>query len=95
MKLKKSLWFIVCYFLDRIYLTFAYNFAPFMIIHSMSKRTGQCKQCGYCCGNCFYLQEGKCIVYQDRPMFCQKDFPVNRFELKYHASKDCGYSFKK
>ena len=84
----------LAYLLARIYLTFAYNFAPFLINRSLKKRKGYCRECGHCCGNCIFLYKNRCVAYNSRPNFCHVDFPVNRFELKYLASKDCGYRFK-
>ncbi len=89
-----KLGFYILYGIERIYLSLAYNLFPFMLIKSMSKRTGMCIQCGHCCYGCYNLKDNKCIVYKDRPNWCHKDFPVNSFERYFFASKDCGYSFK-
>jgi len=76
------------------YINFMYVFFPIMIRNSLSRRKGKCKMCGYCCGSCFYLKNNKCKVYNQRPKFCSRDAPLNKFELKYIHSPKCGYYFE-
>jgi len=58
-------------------------------------RKGKCLKCGQCCAGCEFLDEKKklCRVYDKRPDFCHKDFPIDEFDKRVFNVRDCGYKF--
>jgi hypothetical protein len=64
------------------------------IKNKLKKRKGNCKRCGDCCRGCKYFQVDKCLVYDKRPWFCYKEFPLSRFDQKIFNVKNCGYKFE-
>ncbi len=67
---------------------------PNYLDKKLSRRKGKCKQCGKCCLGCDYLKDNKCIVYEKRPWFCHKNFPIDEFDKRVFDAKNCGYWFK-
>lgn len=65
------------------------------IINKMKKRKGYCKKCGQCCKGCNYLDKKTnfCKVYNKRPFYCHKQFPIDNLDQKVFRVKNCGYSF--
>lgn len=61
-----------------------------------AKRKGECLKCGKCCGKCKHLDEGTklCRVYDERPWFCHRDFPIDKMDQKVFGVRDCGYNFE-
>lgn len=62
----------------------------------MSRRRGECNQCGKCCEltlRCPFLTPSrKCLIYTVcRPRHC-KTFPLNREDLE-EIEGECGYFF--
>jgi len=59
------------------------------------KRKGKCKKCGKCCIGCKHLDKKTklCKVYESRPWFCYKDFPLDNTDKWIWNVKNCGYSF--
>ena len=60
----------------------------------LKTRNGGCLKCGVCCTNCSFLdKETKlCKIYNSRPSWCHKDFPVDEWDKKLGGVKDiCGY----
>lgn len=70
-------------FIDRDYLK-----------KKLEKRKGKCKKCGKCCGNCKFLENSLCKVYNSRPWRCYKEFPLDNLDLKVWKINNCGYHFK-
>ena len=74
-----------------------YNFNTTHIINNLKKRKGSCKMCGQCCLGCYNLltenNEGlrKCKEYNNRPRWCNADFPIDGLDLKLSGIKGCGY----
>ena len=66
---------------------------PNYINKKILKRKGECRMCGDCCKGCKYLKNNKCLVYEKRPGFCNKDFPIDNFDKKVFRVKNCGYWF--
>jgi Fe-S-cluster containining protein len=62
----------------------------------LKKRTGSCKKCGKCCKSCWHLNKktNLCKVYDKRPWFCYKDFPIEKYDKKLWKIQDCGYEFE-
>jgi hypothetical protein len=60
----------------------------------LRKRKGFCNKCGDCCKGCKYLKDKKCIVYNNRPWFCYKEFPLDRLDQKIWGVKNCSYWFE-
>lgn len=61
----------------------------------LARRKGQCLKCGQCCKGCKHL-DGKtklCNVYNNRPEWCHKDFPINELDKKVFDVDKCGYGF--
>lgn len=82
--------------LDKLRYFFLRNFFNGIITNKLKQREGECKMCGSCCGGCVYLREGKCVSYLDRPTFCLKEFPIDRFQqYALGVEKICGYKFRK
>lgn len=66
------------------------------IDEKIKKRKGECLKCGECCNNCKFL-DGKtnlCLVYEKRPWFCYKNFPLDELDKKVFCVKNCGYWFE-
>lgn len=61
----------------------------------LAKRRGNCLKCGQCCHGCEFWDEktGLCNVYDSRPSFCHRDFPIDRLDQKVFGVEDCGYKF--
>jgi hypothetical protein len=64
--------------------------------NKLAKRSGECKRCGDCCGNCRFLDKKTmlCKVYDNRPWLCYKEFPLDKLDQKIWQVKNCGFSFK-
>jgi len=60
-------------------------------------RSGNCNKCGKCCGPCPYFKNNNCIVYNNRPWWCHKEFPIDQFDFTAFDIKDgdCGFYFDK
>jgi Fe-S-cluster containining protein len=64
------------------------------IKNKIEKRKGRCKRCGECCKGCKHLDKTKiCKIYNKRPFYCHKQFPIDRLDQKVFRVKNCGYSF--
>ncbi|MFA5856165.1 MAG: hypothetical protein WC867_02335 [Candidatus Pacearchaeota archaeon] len=65
------------------------------IKNKLEKRKGYCKKCGDCCKGCKHLsKENLCLVYDKRPWWCHKEFPIDKIDQKVFNVKRCGYNFK-
>ena len=65
----------------------------------LEKRKGKCKKCGRCCNGCEHLVDKKgkklCGVYDNRPFFCYKQFPLDEIDKQiYGVDGKCGYWFE-
>lgn len=60
----------------------------------IEKRKGKCNRCGECCKGCKYFKLNMCTVYNNRPWFCYKEFPLDKFDIWVFGVKKCGYKFK-
>lgn len=82
---------------NNIRLFFFYNFYKSYLIRKTIERLGECKKCGLCCKGCPYLnKDNKCKVYNNRPKWCHKDIPIDKFDLKVNTPKGkCGYYWGK
>jgi hypothetical protein len=80
--------------LNRLRREFFKMFNSEFYFDKLKKRIGNCKQCGECCIGCKYLKNNKCSVYNNRPWFCYKEFPLDKLDQKVFGVKNCGYSFK-
>jgi Fe-S-cluster containining protein len=64
------------------------------IINKIKKRKGKCKKCGQCCKGCKNLDKTNiCQIYNHRPFYCHKQFPIDKLDKKVFKVKNCGYSF--
>lgn len=83
--------------IDSIRRTILYLLFPIYVRNSLGKRKGECKNCGKCCGDCTCMDENnRCKIYNTRPeIFCLKEFPIDRLQLKLWGIKDCGYYWDK
>lgn len=83
-------------------ITRRFRFRYWLILHftlgylynSLEKRKGECKKCGRCESRCIYYDRDKhlCEVYNNRPDWCYKDFPIDKIELKsLGLYEKCGY----
>ena len=63
---------------------------------TINERLGRCKTCGKCCFYCEHLSKtNKCLIYDKRPKWCLKDFPIDEKEIKaYRLKGKCGYYWK-
>jgi hypothetical protein len=66
------------------------------ISKKLKLRSGKCLKCGQCCMGCKCLdsETKKCKVYDNRPSFCHRDFPIDELDKKVFGVKNCGYRFK-
>ena len=74
------------------------KFKKQFINRSLSRRQGQCKQCGKCCAlvvRCPFLKrvgsKQICSIYDHRPAQC-RHFPIDHRDLK-DLGRSCGFYF--
>jgi hypothetical protein len=67
---------------------------PNYLKNKLSKRKGKCKRCGECCKGCGYFKVNKCLIYENRPFWCYKEFPMDNMDQRIFNVKNCGYNFK-
>jgi len=79
------------YLKEKIYEKIDKNY----ISKKLTKRKGKCNKCGNCCKHCKYLNKSTnlCKVYNKRPYFCYKEFPIDKLDQKIWNVKKCGYKF--
>jgi len=65
--------------------------------NKLKNRKGNCKRCGKCCVGCKYFDKKTklCLVYNNRPWFCYKEFPLDDLDQKVFRVKYCRYVFNK
>lgn len=81
-------------FINELRISFLEQIFPEYILKSISKREGKCRQCGKCCKGCDHLEKNKCIIYNNRPIRCNKNFPIDKLDLWFYNIKECGYRWK-
>ena len=84
-------------FFYRIINRFNLLFRLGKILNDLAVRRGECKKCGICCGNCFFIRYNPndktrfCEIYKSdlRPYRCK--MAPTKIDLKLKRHKDCGY----
>lgn len=94
-KNKKGIGIIIRCF-NNLRLFFLYNFYKSYLIRKSKQREGFCKKCGSCCKGCHYLNDdNKCKEYNNRPVWCHKDVPIDMFDRGVYCGDNCGYYWEK
>jgi len=82
--------------INRLRLTLLYGTYHLYFMKMEARKKGECREnCGACCGGCPHLTgDKKCSVYTNRPRWCNKDFPVDSFDIYANGlSEVCTFKF--